>query len=81
MINHPKSAEFISWNALGTSFIVTNVGEFSRSILGAHFKHNNVRLFRLYYIGPSSDSDSYIFCIELTAYYVFFLGSWFFQCF
>ncbi|KAF8326946.1 hypothetical protein F5887DRAFT_899213, partial [Amanita rubescens] len=27
---------------LGTSFVVLNVGELSRSILGSHFKHNNV---------------------------------------
>jgi hypothetical protein len=30
---------------LGTSFVVSNVGEFSRSILGSHFKHNNVSFF------------------------------------
>lgn len=41
MINDPKSAHFIAWTELGTSFVVSNVGEFSRSILGSHFKHNN----------------------------------------
>ena len=45
MINDPKSAQFIAWTELGTSFVVSNVGEFSRSILGSHFKHNNVSLF------------------------------------
>jgi len=42
MINDPKSQHFIAWTDLGTSFVVSNVGEFSRSILGSHFKHNNV---------------------------------------
>ncbi|KAG6849473.1 hypothetical protein H0H93_008142 [Arthromyces matolae] len=41
MINDPKSAHYIAWTELGTSFVVSNVGEFSRSILGSHFKHNN----------------------------------------
>ncbi|KAJ7643391.1 HSF-type DNA-binding-domain-containing protein, partial [Mycena polygramma] len=36
---------FISWTELGTSFVVSNVGEFSRSILGSHFKHNNFSSF------------------------------------
>ncbi|KAL0954064.1 hypothetical protein HGRIS_005214 [Hohenbuehelia grisea] len=45
MINDHKSAQFIAWNELGTSFVVSNVGEFSRSILGAHFKHNNFSSF------------------------------------
>lgn len=42
MINDSASSRFISWTDLGTSFVVSNVGEFSRSILGSHFKHNNV---------------------------------------
>jgi hypothetical protein len=40
MINGPKSQHFIYWTELGTSFIVSNVGEFSHSILGSHFKHS-----------------------------------------
>ncbi|KAH8093236.1 HSF-type DNA-binding-domain-containing protein [Cristinia sonorae] len=45
MINDVKSAQFISWTELGTSFVVSNVGEFSRTILGSHFKHNNFSSF------------------------------------
>ncbi|KAF8815393.1 winged helix DNA-binding domain-containing protein [Phlegmacium glaucopus] len=45
MINDPKSTQFIAWTELGTSFVVSNVGEFSRSILGSHFKHNNFSSF------------------------------------
>ncbi|KAG9101640.1 hypothetical protein FRC06_002763 [Ceratobasidium sp. 370] len=45
MINDPKSANFIAWNEHGTSFIVQSVGEFSRSILGSHFKHSNFSSF------------------------------------
>ncbi|KAF6753550.1 HSF-type DNA-binding-domain-containing protein [Ephemerocybe angulata] len=45
MINDAKSAHFIAWTELGTSFVVSNVGEFSRSILGSHFKHNNFSSF------------------------------------
>ncbi|TFL02156.1 HSF-type DNA-binding-domain-containing protein, partial [Pterulicium gracile] len=45
MINDPKSTHFITWTELGTSFVVSNVGEFSRSILGSHFKHNNFSSF------------------------------------
>ncbi|KAL6298024.1 HSF-type DNA-binding-domain-containing protein, partial [Sparassis latifolia] len=45
MINDPKSAQFIMWTELGTRFVVSNVGEFSRSILGSHFKHNNFSSF------------------------------------
>lgn len=45
MINDHASSRFISWTELGTSFVVSNVGEFSRSILGSHFKHNNFSSF------------------------------------
>ncbi|KAF9512664.1 hypothetical protein BS47DRAFT_1284127, partial [Hydnum rufescens UP504] len=45
MISDPKSAHFIAWTELGTSFVVSSVGEFSRSILGSHFKHNNFSSF------------------------------------
>ncbi|KAG9313168.1 HSF-type DNA-binding-domain-containing protein [Chiua virens] len=45
MINDAKSQHFITWTDLGTSFVVSNVGEFSRSILGSHFKHNNFSSF------------------------------------
>ncbi|KAF9224111.1 winged helix DNA-binding domain-containing protein, partial [Gyrodon lividus] len=45
MINDTKSQHFIAWTELGTSFVVSNVGEFSRSILGSHFKHNNFSSF------------------------------------
>ncbi|GAB1518401.1 hypothetical protein RhiTH_001460 [Rhizoctonia solani] len=45
MINDPKSTNFIAWNEHGTSFIVQSVGEFSRSILGSHFKHSNFSSF------------------------------------
>ncbi|KAB5594468.1 HSF-type DNA-binding domain containing protein [Ceratobasidium theobromae] len=45
MINDTKSANFIAWNEHGTSFIVQSVGEFSRSILGSHFKHSNFSSF------------------------------------
>ncbi|KAH0583106.1 hypothetical protein H2248_010992 [Termitomyces sp. 'cryptogamus'] len=45
MISDAKSAHYIAWTELGTSFVVSNVGEFSRSILGSHFKHNNFSSF------------------------------------
>lgn len=45
MINDPKSQHYIMWTEHGTSFVVSNVGEFSRSILGSHFKHNNFSSF------------------------------------
>ncbi|KAG7444039.1 winged helix DNA-binding domain-containing protein [Guyanagaster necrorhizus] len=45
MIADPKSEQFITWTQLGTSFVVSNIGEFSRSILGSHFKHNNFSSF------------------------------------
>jgi hypothetical protein len=29
------------------SFVVSNTGEFSRNILGSHFKHSNVRILSI----------------------------------
>lgn len=54
MINDPKSTHFIAWTDLGTSFVVSNVGEFSRSILGSHFKHNNVSFVHRLVVPPPS---------------------------
>ncbi|KAJ7751115.1 HSF-type DNA-binding-domain-containing protein, partial [Mycena metata] len=45
MIADAKSSHFIAWTEMGTSFVVSNVSEFSRSILGSHFKHNNFSSF------------------------------------
>jgi hypothetical protein len=45
MIIDPKSTQYIQWTENGTSFVVSNIGEFSRVILGSHFKHSNVSFF------------------------------------
>lgn len=51
MINDP-SLPSISWTESGTSFVVSNVREFSRNALISHFKHNNfsnfVRQLKMY---------------------------------
>jgi len=54
MIDDPKAARFIVWNETGMSFTVSNIGEFSRTILGSHFKHNNVSFIRCLVAAPSS---------------------------
>ncbi|KAI6150345.1 hypothetical protein BKA82DRAFT_484428 [Pisolithus tinctorius] len=45
MVNDPESQHHITWTELGTSFVVSDVGEFSRSILRSHFKYNNFSSF------------------------------------
>ena len=37
-----RSSSSDAWFLPSRSFVVSNVGEFSRTILGSHFKHNNV---------------------------------------
>ncbi|EJU03868.1 hypothetical protein DACRYDRAFT_21288 [Dacryopinax primogenitus] len=45
MILDPKAAPFISWTDMGASFVVSSVTEFSKTVLGSHFKHNNFSSF------------------------------------
>ncbi|KAJ3060820.1 hypothetical protein HK102_009349 [Quaeritorhiza haematococci] len=45
MVVDKQYQHLISWNYLGTSFIVCNVLEFSRDVLPKHFKHNNFSSF------------------------------------
>lgn len=57
---------FVSFHALFRSFVVSNVGEFSRTILGAHFKHNNVRRLNGDLRGPVADAvhSSRLSCVN-----------------
>ncbi|KAF8315338.1 winged helix DNA-binding domain-containing protein, partial [Clavulina sp. PMI_390] len=45
MITDERSGQYIFWTKGGHSFMVSNTGEFSRTILGSHFKHNNFSSF------------------------------------
>ncbi|TPX33005.1 hypothetical protein SmJEL517_g03983 [Synchytrium microbalum] len=45
MISDRMYQHLISWNFAGTSFVVTNVNEFSKEVLPKHFKHNNFSSF------------------------------------
>ncbi|KZO92847.1 winged helix DNA-binding domain-containing protein, partial [Calocera viscosa TUFC12733] len=45
MILDPKAAPFIAWTDMGASFVVSSVTEFSKTVLGSHFKHNNFSSF------------------------------------
>ncbi|KAL1917624.1 uncharacterized protein VTP21DRAFT_4017 [Calcarisporiella thermophila] len=45
MVNDENFQHLISWSYSGSSFIVCNVQEFSRSVLPVHFKHNNFSSF------------------------------------
>ena len=62
MINDPKPTQFIAWTELGTSFVVSIVEEFSRSVLGSHLEHNNVGFWgiRMWheFIPPMGSSNS-----------------------
>ncbi|RKP14176.1 HSF-type DNA-binding-domain-containing protein, partial [Piptocephalis cylindrospora] len=45
MVVDEKYQHLISWSYTGASFIVCNIGEFSRIVLPEHFKHNNFSSF------------------------------------
>ncbi|KAJ7606521.1 HSF-type DNA-binding-domain-containing protein [Roridomyces roridus] len=45
MVTDPESSRFISWTELGTSFVTSDVGEFTRSVLSSHFQNNSFSAF------------------------------------
>ena len=45
MVSDEKYQNLISWNHSGTSFYISQVNEFARSVLPLHFKHNNFSSF------------------------------------
>ncbi|PWN31911.1 winged helix DNA-binding domain-containing protein, partial [Meira miltonrushii] len=45
MVSDPEYQHLISWNANGTSVVVTNFDEFAKEVLGKHFKHSNFSSF------------------------------------
>lgn len=45
MVSDTEYQHLISWNATGTSVVVTNFDEFAKEVLGKHFKHSNFSSF------------------------------------
>jgi hypothetical protein len=45
MVSDSEYQHLISWNASGTSVVVTNFDEFAKEVLGKHFKHSNFSSF------------------------------------
>jgi osomolarity two-component system response regulator SKN7 len=45
MLEDQSSNDIFSWNTSGTTFIVKDTNEFSKSILPRHFKHSNFASF------------------------------------
>jgi HSF-type DNA-binding len=45
MVSDEKYQNLISWNHSGTSFYISQVNEFARTVLPLHFKHNNFSSF------------------------------------
>lgn len=45
MVSDAEYQHLISWNASGTSVVVTNFDEFAKEVLGKHFKHSNFSSF------------------------------------
>lgn len=45
MVSDEKYQHLISWNHSGTSFYISQVNEFARTVLPLHFKHSNFSSF------------------------------------
>ncbi|CAO1631249.1 unnamed protein product [Sympodiomycopsis kandeliae] len=45
MVSDPESQSLISFNATGTSVVVTNFDDFAKEVLPKHFKHSNFSSF------------------------------------
>jgi hypothetical protein len=54
--------------SISASFIVSSAGEFSRDVLGQHFKHSNVRISTS--VTKSLPDTSIVFVLRPTAKYV-----------
>lgn len=45
LVDDPASDDVISWNEVGTTFVVWKTAEFAKDLLPNYFKHNNFSSF------------------------------------
>ncbi|KAK4798528.1 hypothetical protein SAY86_030854 [Trapa natans] len=45
LVDDPATDEVVSWNDVGTTFVVWNTADFARDLLPSYFKHNNFSSF------------------------------------
>ncbi|XP_076336048.1 uncharacterized protein LOC143239106 isoform X2 [Tachypleus tridentatus] len=45
LVDDPNCDDLVSWNADGTSFIISNQAKFAKDLLPKYFKHNNMASF------------------------------------